>query len=77
MASHVQWAVNRIADERVDTMRVNEVVAGKTTLNVAGQRSVPANAEVKTAFEKNASKLRGKERRLNAQKPVKPVKHGP
>lgn len=58
-------------------MRVNEVIAGKTAQSVAGQRSARASAEVKTAFERNATKLRGKERRLNPQKPVKPVKHGP
>lgn len=58
-------------------MRVSEVVAGRTTLNVAGKSAASTSAEVKTAFEKNASRLRGKERRLNAQKPVKPVQHGP
>ena len=67
----------RAADEGIDTVRVCEVVAGRATLNVAGQSAASANAKVKTAFEKNATKLRGKERRLNAQKPVKPVKHGP
>lgn len=58
-------------------MRVSEVVAGRTTTSVVGQGGTQASADAKTAFEKNATKLRGKERRLNAQKPVKPVKHGP
>lgn len=58
-------------------MRVSEVVAARTTPNVTRQSVAPASAEVKTAFEKNATKLRGKERRLNPQKPIKPVQHGP
>lgn len=34
-------------------------------------------APQKTDFEKNASKLRSKERELSAQSPVKTIKHRP
>ena len=58
-------------------MRVSEVVAGRTTTSVVGQGGTRAGAKVKTEFEKNVTKLLGKVRSLKAQKPVKPVKHGP
>ncbi len=58
-------------------MRINEVVAARTTPNVAEQGVTQATTDVKTAFEKNVTKLRGKVRRLKPKKPIKPVQHGP
>ena len=40
---------------------------------VVSVRKRKSKAEKKTDFEKNATKLRSKERKLDAQKPVKPV----
>lgn len=47
-------------------LKVWEVVCPK----VERKKSAPT-----ADFEKNAAKLRGKERKLNAQKPISPVKH--
>lgn len=52
-------------------MKVWEVLSPNVERgNVKRKKSAPT-----TDFEKNAAKLRGKERKLNAQKPISPVKH--
>ena len=49
-------------------MRIWEVVNGKKA------KAKPSAASKKTAWEKNLAKLRSKERALDPQLPVKPVK---
>lgn len=58
-------------------MRVIEVVGRSGTRPTETPNPVRSGSDARTEFEKNASKLRGRERRLNPQKPIKPVQHGP
>jgi hypothetical protein len=58
-------------------MRVIEVVGRRRIPAAVTLNPISSGSDVRTEFEKNASKLRGKERRLNSQKPIKPVQHGP
>ncbi len=58
-------------------MRLWEIVGGKRKQSVAVKRGGSRQSDVRTEFEKNATKLRGKERKLNPQRPVAPVKHAP
>ena len=58
-------------------MRVWEVVGSKRKQSGAVKRVGSRQSDVRTEFEKNTSKLRGKERKLNPQRPVAPVKHAP
>ena len=52
-------------------LRVWEVVSPNVERgSVKRKKSTPT-----TGFEKNVAKLRGKERKLNARKPISPVKH--
>ena len=52
-------------------LKVWEVVSPNVERgSVKRKKSTPT-----TGFEKNVAKLRGKERKLNARKPISPVKH--
>lgn len=54
-------------------MHIWEVVDGERSGKLTQPRKQKA-ASKKTDWEKNLSKLRSKERELDAEKPVKPVK---
>ena len=58
-------------------MRVIEVLGRSKIPEDVRPNPIRSGSDVRTEFEKNATKLRGKERRLNPQKPIKPVQHGP
>lgn len=52
------------------SMKVYEIVG-------AAEPKPKKSPQRKSDFEKNASKLRSKERELNAKSPVSPIKHRP
>ena len=61
----------------VVNMRVWEVVGSKRKQSGTVKSGGSRQSNGRTEFEKNTSKLRGKERKLNPQRPVAPVKHAP
>jgi hypothetical protein len=56
-------------------MHIWEILGEKSKPSTAGVHSKASKHDRRTEFEKNASKLRSKERKLKPQLPVKPVKH--
>ena len=56
-------------------MLVWEVVEGKVKRAAAGKRSKAGKSGARTEFEKNATELRSKERKLKPQRPVAPIQH--
>jgi len=56
-------------------LHIWEVVKGKGKRTSTVKRSRAGKVDVRTEFEKNATELRSRERKLKPQLPVKPVKH--
>jgi hypothetical protein len=61
----------------VVTVRICEVVKGvsKPPAVAKPKPKKPRKRDERSEFEKNAAKLRSKERKLKPQKPIPPVKH--
>ena len=56
-------------------MHIWEVINSKRKPSTTSMQGEPRKRDTRTEFEKNASKLRSKERKLNPQSPIAPIKH--
>ena len=56
-------------------MQVWEVVNSKRKPSTPAVQGKVRKRDAQTEFEKNVSKLRSKERKLNPQSPIAPIKH--
>ncbi len=56
-------------------MQIWEVVEGKVKRVAAGKHSKGKKSDARSDFEKNATELRSKERKLKPQRPVAPIQH--
>ena len=56
-------------------MQVWEVVNSKRKPSTPTQQGKVGKGGERTEFEKNVSKLRSKERKLNPRSPISPIKH--
>jgi hypothetical protein len=56
-------------------MHIWEVVNSKPKPPTTAAQRKPSKRDEPTEFEKNATKLRSKERKLNPQSPIAPIKH--
>ena len=56
-------------------MYIWEVVSDKRKPSAKAVQGKASRRDGQTEFEKNATKLRSKERKLNPQSPVAPIKH--
>jgi hypothetical protein len=56
-------------------MHIWEVVHSKPKAPTTAAQHKPSKRDEPTEFEKNATKLRSKERKLNPQSPIAPIKH--
>lgn len=56
-------------------MYIWEVVSNRRKPSTKAMQGKASRRDGQTEFEKNATKLRSKERKLNPQSPVAPIKH--
>jgi hypothetical protein len=56
-------------------MYIWEVIKNKQKPSATAAQGKTSRRDGQTEFEKNASKLRSKERKLNPKRPVAPIKH--
>lgn len=59
----------------VVNMRICEVVSNKRKPSAKAGQGKASKRDGRTEFERNTSKLRSKERKLNPQRSIAPVKH--
>lgn len=56
-------------------LQIWEVLRGRDGQGSASKRSMAGKGDARTEFEKNATKLRSKERKLKPRRPVAPIQH--